>query len=274
MLLGDDLALRRIGRAWATLALIGACLLGWAAQLAQDGALLQYALVPALLHAGPTEPAVLLSLLSYQFLHGGWLHLAGNLLMLFIFGDNVEDALHPWRFLLLYLVAGVAGGLLHALMAPASFNPLVGASGAIAGVMAAYLLLYPRAKLLVLAFNRWPALVPASWFVGAWFGVNLLQGMTGGPGDHVAWWAHIGGFLAGLAMLLVLRPPGVALFQPVLASPAPALGWLQRVAFDFAPEALPRHGPAAADTAPRDTRLAAFGKALLFLLLVFLSAWF
>lgn len=274
MLLADDQPLQRIRRAWATLALIGACLLGWAAQLADGRLLLEHALWPAALRDSPGDPAVLLSLLGYQFLHGGWLHLGGNLLVLFVFGDNVEDALGPWRFLALYLLAGVGGGLLHALLVPDPLTPMVGASGAIAGLMAAYLLLYPRAKLLVLAFGRWPVLLPASWFVGAWFGVNLLAGLEVKAEDEVAWWAHIGGFLAGLALLLVLRPRGVALFQPALASPAPPLGWLGRVAFDFAPEAAPRHGAPLADAGLLDGKLAALVKAALFVVLIFLSAWF
>ena len=274
MLLADDLPLHRIRRAWATLALIGACLLGWAAQLANEQVLPDFALLPAALRESPADPAVLLQLLGYQFLHGGWLHLGGNLLVLFVFGDNVEDALGPWRFLLLYLLAGIAGGLLHALLAADPLVPLVGASAAIAGLMAGYLLLYPRAKLLVLAFNRFPVLLPASWFVGAWFGMNLLRGLVASAEDEVAWWAHIGGFLAGIALLLALRPRGVALFQPALASPAPPLGWLGRVAFDFAPETSPRHGATAADAGLLDGRLAAVAKAALFILLIFLSAWF
>ncbi len=276
MLLADDLPLARIRTAWVTWGLMAACVLGYILQ--QGSAPLEDALAlwPKDLLADPKDPHQLLRLLGYMFLHGGWLHLGGNLLVLFVFGDNVEDALGHLRFLLLYLLAGVAGGALHVLLGPDPETPLVGASGAIAGVMAAYLLMYPRAKLFVLAFARLPVLLPASWFVAAWFGVNLLEAARGGHGgDHdVAWWAHIGGFVTGLALVLPLRQPGVALFQPALASPSPRLGWLRRVSFDFAPEVRPGQEQEGHGEGLMDGRLAALGKALLFVVLLFFSAWF
>ncbi len=277
MLLADDLPLSRLRHAWVTWGLMAACLLGFLVQLAPGSTLeQQLALWPGQWRANPGSPAQWPHLLGYMFLHGGWLHLGGNLLVLFVFGDNVEDALGHGRFLLLYLLAGLAGGALHALLGTDPEVPLVGASGAIAGLMAAYLLLYPRAKLFLLAFARVPVLVPASWFVAAWFGMNLLQALHSAPGGEqdVAWWAHIGGFVTGLALVGPLRQPGVALFQPALASPSPRLGWLRRVSFDFAPEMRPDANRADTGDDAADGRLAALGKAALFVLLLFLSAWF
>ena len=277
MLLADDLPLARIRTAWGTWGLMVACLLGFVFQLA-PGSPVENALAlwPKDLLADPKDPQQWLRLAGYMFLHGGWLHLGGNLLVLFVFGDNVEDALGHWRFLLLYLLAGVAGGAAHSLLAADPETPLVGASGAIAGVMAAYLLLYPRAKLFVLAFARLPVLLPASWFVAAWFGTNLLEAAMGGHGgEHdVAWWAHIGGFVFGLALVLPLRQEGVALFQPALASPSPRLGWLRRVSFDFAPEVKTGEAHESHGFGMMDGRLAALGKAVLFVVLLFFSAWF
>ena len=276
MLLADDLPLSRIRTAWVTWGLMAACVAGFVAQLGGSPLEDMLALWPKDLLANPKDPDQLLRLAGYMFLHGGWLHLGGNLLVLFVFGDNVEDALGHLRFLLLYLLAGVAGGAAHCLLGPDPETPLVGASGAIAGVMAAYLLLYPRAKLFVLAFARLPVLLPASWFVAAWFGMNLLEAAMGGHGgDHdVAWWAHIGGFVTGLALVLPLRQQGVALFQPALASPSPRLGWLRRVSFDFAPEVKTGEAHESHGYGLVDGRLAAVGKALLFVVLLFFSAWF
>jgi membrane associated rhomboid family serine protease len=271
MLLADDVPLSRLRHAWVTWTLILLCLGVFLLQIA--GALPEEALAvwPLLMREAPGNPGSWMRLLSYMFLHAGWLHLAGNLLVLLVFGDNVEDALGHGRFLLLYLAAGVVGGALHGLLVPEAGLPLVGASGAIAGVMAAYLLLYPRATLFVAAFGRWPTLVPASWFVAAWFAVNLVEALRGGHGGgsfEVAWWAHIGGFVTGLALVGPLRQPGVALFQPAPAVPLRSFGWLRRISFDFSPGT----GPGQPDW--HDRRLLALGKAALFILLLFFSAWF
>lgn len=276
MLLADDLPMSRIRHAWVTWGLMVVCCLAFAVQLAAPGFEEQLALWPKDLRANPRDPMQLLRLASYMFLHGGWLHLAGNLLALFVFGDNVEDALGHWRSLLLYMLAGILGGALHVVLGKDPEMPLVGASGGIAGIMAAYLLLYPRAKLFVLAFARLPVLLPASWFVASWFGVNLLEAATGGHGgEHdVAWWAHIGGFITGLLLVAPLRQPGVALFQPALAQPTEHLGWLRRVSFDFAPQLRPQQPGESVGYGQSDGSLAAIGKAALFVLLLFLSAWF
>ncbi len=276
MLLADDLPMSRIRYPLVTWGLVFVCTLTFAAQLAAPGFEEQLALWPQDLRANPRDPTQLLRLVGYMFLHGGWLHLAGNLLALFVFGDNVEDALGHWRYLLLYLLAGILGAALHVALGKDPEVPLVGASGGIAGIMAAYLLLYPRAKLFVLAFARLPVLLPASWFVASWFAVNLLEAATGGHGgEHdVAWWAHIGGFIAGMVLVAPLRQPGVELFQPALAQPTERLGWLRRVSFDFAPQLGPQQPGEAVGYGHADGTLAALGKAALFVVLLFLSAWF
>lgn len=162
-----------------------------------------FGLVPARL-LSPDPAAAALSLLTSMFLHGGWLHLVGNMWSLWIFGDNVEDRMGKLRFLLFYLLAGVAAGLTHALAGPGSTVPTVGASGAIAGVMGAYFLMFPRSRVLtVVPFLLYPLFfeMPAFFFLAYWFLAQILSGTLSlvGPGGvgGVAWWAHGGGFLAG-----------------------------------------------------------------------------
>lgn len=157
----------------------------------------------------------LISPLSSMFIQAGWLHILGNMLFLWIFGDNVEDALGHVRYAFFYLVSGVGASLVHVLVNASDVIPSVGASGAIAGVMGAYLVLYPRASVAVLFpffFLFWGASVPAVVLIGFWFlmqvfsGVAAIGGEVVGGGGGVAWFAHIGGFLIGLALVTVLRP--------------------------------------------------------------------
>jgi len=155
-----------------------------------------------------------LTLLTCTFLHGGLLHIVGNMLFLWIFGDNVEERLGRLRYLVFYLGCGTAASLAHYLSDPESTMPTVGASGAIAGVMGAYLVLYPHAKVLTLVpifFFLELVVLPAPLFLGVWFVLQLFQGVaslgsvaTGG----VAWWAHIGGFGVGAAVAALLRAGG------------------------------------------------------------------
>ncbi len=148
------------------------------------------------------------SLLTYMFLHGGWLHLLTNMAFLWVFGDNVEDRLGHVRFLAFYLACGVAAAIAQVAMTPDSTAPLIGASGAVSGVMAAYLLYYPGARVWVLVFMRLPLRVPASWALGGWI-VFQFASVLLAPGDEtvgVAWWAHIGGFFVGLALAFVFAP--------------------------------------------------------------------
>jgi len=157
-------------------------------------------------------PGLFLTLLSSQFLHGGLLHLASNMLYLWIFGDNVEDRLGHGRFLALYLGSGIAAAVAQILVAPSSSVPMVGASGAIAGVLGAYLLLFPTARIVTLVplgFLMRVIELPALLFLGLWFAIQWLQGLmtigqvaeTGG----VAFWAHIGGFISGMIGLVALH---------------------------------------------------------------------
>ncbi len=144
-----------------------------------------------------------------MFLHGGWLHVMGNMLFLWIFGDNVEDRLGHARYLLFYIVCGVAAAFTQVYTHPSSGVPMVGASGAIAGVMGAYLLLYPRARILTLVpifFFVSFIEIPAILFLGFWFLLQFFSGLFSlgvGVETGVAWWAHIGGFMAGLLVILV-----------------------------------------------------------------------
>jgi len=158
--------------------------------------------IPARVMAGDGYETVITSM----FLHGGWMHLAGNMLFLWIFGDNLEEEMGHAGFLAFYLAGGVAAAGLQAVADLGSVIPMVGASGAIAGVMGGYLLLFPRAKVDVLfifvVFFRIFAL-PAWIILGLWFGIQIFSGLnTPGDGGGVAYWAHAGGFIAGLILTL------------------------------------------------------------------------
>ena len=145
--------------------------------------------------------------LTYMFLHASWMHLITNMLFLWVFADNVEDAFGYGAFALFYLLCGIAGALAHVAMEPNSAAPLIGASGAVSGVIGAYVLLYPRARLLILVFSILPLRLSAIWVLGGWFLLQVFYVVVAERnGDiEVAFWAHIGGFIAGLAITLVLR---------------------------------------------------------------------
>ena len=157
---------------------------------------------------------VLLRPFTSMFMHAGWFHILGNMLFLWIFGDNVEDALGHVRYLLFYLLCGLGAAAAHILMSPDSLLPAVGASGAIAGVMGAYLVLYPRANIAVfipLFFLLGTFSIPAIVLIGIWFLMQLFSGIASigyatGGGGGVAWWAHVGGFLVGMLLITVFRP--------------------------------------------------------------------
>ncbi len=144
---------------------------------------------------GPPAP---LTLLTSLFFHSGWLHLIGNMLFLYVLGDNVEDAMGSLHYLLFYLTCGVTSGVVFAYAAPDTVTPLVGASGAISGVCAAYLMLYPRAMIFGLA-AIFPIRAPAWMFVGAWIVLQVIHAAFSDQ-DHVAWVAHLGGIVAGLLL--------------------------------------------------------------------------
>ena len=147
-----------------------------------------------------------------MFLHGGWMHLIGNMLFLWVFGDNVEDAMGHGRFLVFYLLCGAAGGLAHAFAAPTSEAPLIGASAAVAGTLSAYLILHPRVKLWVLFLGRIPLKLSAMWVIGAWIAFqffNLFVALD----EETSYWAHIGGLVAGAVLIPFMRRPDVPLFD-------------------------------------------------------------
>ena len=164
----------------------------------------EWALVPALVSEQGTWPTMATSM----FLHGGWMHLAGNMLFLWIFGDNLEDEMGHLPYLFFYLSAGLGAGAVHYLSAPGSMVPTVGASGAIAGVMGGYLLLFPRARvdillILIIFFKVFP--VPAWLMLGLWFILQVYNGIGVDPDmGGVAYWAHAGGFIIGILLTLPL----------------------------------------------------------------------
>ena len=218
--LGDRNRLRTIRFQVVTVLLIGACVLVylWQSTLSEMGAIRAFyalGMVPSVLFGYdrlPPDVAVVsppLTVLTSMFLHGGFLHLAGNMLYLWIFGDNVEDELGHGRFLVFYLVCGAVAALAQAVTAPQSDIPTVGASGAIAGVLGGYLVRHPLASVTVLAFVVLIEL-PALIVIGLWFVLQFMNGLLDqggeGPGGGVAWWAHVGGFVAGAILINVMRP--------------------------------------------------------------------
>lgn len=178
--------------------------------------ILTYGFVPAVyFHLSYTEPwnfpTRFLPMVTSMFLHGGWMHLIGNMWTLWIFGDNVEDRLGRGRYLLYYLACGLAACYIHYLTGPRSGMPVVGASGAIAGVMGGYFVLFPRARIVTLVpifiFLQVMTL-PAVFFLAFWFFIQLVNGMVASAasfGGGVAWWAHVGGFVAGALLTLPKR---------------------------------------------------------------------
>jgi membrane associated rhomboid family serine protease len=202
----------------ATWILIGANVLVFLYQLAlpnpvQQQLIYVFGIVPArFTHPGWASsvgfpPESLWPFVTSLFLHGGFLHILANMWTLWIFGDNVEDRMGPLRYLAFYLLCGIASGMLHWMTNPDSTLPTIGASGAIAGVLGAYLRLYPRARIVTLI----PIFIipfffelPAFFYLGFWFFTQLLNGTfsIGGAAaaEGIAWWAHVGGFLAGLAI--------------------------------------------------------------------------
>ncbi len=153
------------------------------------------------------------TILTSMFMHGSWFHIVGNLWFLWIFGDNVEDAMGPVRFVVFYLLCGLGAAVAQMLTNTASIVPMVGASGAIGGVMGAYALLYPRAHIhtfIFLGFYMTTVAVPAVFMLGYWFLLQLVGGLPamGGEGGGVAFWAHIGGFLAGVVLVYLFIDRG------------------------------------------------------------------
>jgi len=168
----------------------------------------------ATIDEGPGPNPIWLTLLTSMFMHGGWLHIGGNMLFLFIFGDNIEKAYGHIKYLIFYLVCGIVAGLAHVLSQPDSIIPSLGASGAISGVMAAYLVLFPtnRVRVLLTLGVIWlrPIAVPAVVMIGIWALLQFVNGIGSiavtDQTSGVAYWAHIGGFIAGAVITLLAKP--------------------------------------------------------------------
>ena len=227
--LHDANHLRHIRRQYVTFGLIALNVLVWfyttfnteeAARAAAFG--LGY--IPALVfdHAELPPEMVLIpedfSYITYSFLHGDIFHLGGNMLFLWVFGDNVEDALGHVKFLVFYLLCAIAGALLHGLVAPESEFPLIGASGAIAGVVAAYLILHPRVKIWILAFGRIPLRIPAYITLALWILFQFVMFAMAGD-DQVSFACHVGGIVAGAVLVFILRSRDVPLFDREIVTP-------------------------------------------------------
>jgi membrane associated rhomboid family serine protease len=215
--LKDDIPSRR--RPIVTVGLIATCVLVflWQASLTPSAgtyAVYSYGFIPAVLFGDaelPPELAVVPAvgtLFTSMFLHGGLMHLGGNMLYLWVFGNNIEDNLGHVRFLVFYLLCGIAAAFAQALPDPTSEIPMVGASGAISGVLGAYLILYPHARVHVIIPFGFLFLhtIRAGWLLGFWFVFQLVSGLfTPADGGGVAFWAHVGGFVAGMGLIFVMR---------------------------------------------------------------------
>ncbi len=221
----DGHPLRRIARPWVNWSLIGVTVATWA--VFQSGfvidafqaSVISFGMIPAVLfeHAslplGYEQVPSELTLVTSIFLHGDVLHLAGNMMFLWVFGDNLEDAMGHLRYLVFYLLCGAAAAGAHALAVPVSEAPLVGASGAIAGIVAGYLLLHPNVRIWILALGRIPLRLNAGWVIGIWLALQVFNLVGSGPEEEVSWWAHIGGFAAGLVLTPLMKAREVRLFD-------------------------------------------------------------
>lgn len=211
-----------------TIASITACVLVFLYQASlpvgpENTFVFQYGAIPALLFGQANLPETVIvpipayaTLLTSMFLHGGWIHLIGNMLYLWVFGNNIEDVMGHAKYALFYLTCGVLAALSHAVTDPSSTVPMVGASGAISGVLGAYVLLFPRARVLVLIPGLGITRVAAGVVLGMWFVMQLLSGgiSIGSKGGGIAFFAHIGGFLAGMALIGLFKRRDVPFFAP------------------------------------------------------------
>ena len=197
--LKDDNDLKRISFQYVTVGQIAACVAVflWKLSLgeAQGRAALQFGAIPSVLF-------------------GGWMHLLFNMLFLWVFGDNVEDCMGHERYLVFFLITGAIASFAHAFFEAGSSAPLIGASGAISGILGAYLVLHPKARLLGLFMNIIPLRLPAFVVLIGWIGMQFFS-LTSGAASNTAWWAHIGGFAAGMILIVVFKRKGVPLFDGI-----------------------------------------------------------
>jgi membrane associated rhomboid family serine protease len=168
-----------------------------------------------------TLPAPL-TLVTYMFLHANFMHVFGNMIFLFVFGDDIEEAIGHWRFLLFYLACGIGGGIAYVMSGPNSNIDLIGASGAVAGVISAYAMFRPCAKVTVL-LGLIPLRLRAYWVIGLWV-VMQIADLANGVQNGVAYWCHIGGLVTGAVLFFFMRPPGIKLFDCAHSEPVFATG--------------------------------------------------
>ena len=277
LVLNDGNPLVHIRRAWVNLGLIVLMVIAY---LAQETGLFNwqvYAFFPTQTFSLSDEPGPgygMIGLVSHIFLHGNWLHLIGNIVALWVFGDNIEDALGHVRYVLFVILTSAAAALTQGLFAYP--YAMIGASGLVSAAMGAYLLLHPRARILILAFNVVPILVPASIVVGLDLVLNAAMAwdavLVGGPEQAgIAWFAHLGGFISGMLLVVILRSRDVRLFQPAPAIASRSMRWLGR----FIPTIVwPGDRPIADDmkggTVVRREGWTVVGKALIYVVLIFL----
>lgn len=227
--LHDAVELKYIKVQYVTIGLIVANVLIWlvtatGGEAVSRAAAIEFGFIPSTLFEGIERPPELTAVpdwatyVTYAFLHGDFWHIAGNMLFLWTFGDNVEDALGHLRYLIFYLLCAVAGALLHGLVVPDSQRPLIGASGAIAGIVAAYLLLHPRVKVWILAFGRIPLRIPAWIPLALWIAFQFFM-LLATADDEVSYGAHAGGIVAGALLVLVMRRRDVPLFDREIVTP-------------------------------------------------------
>jgi len=213
---------------YVTYVLLSACVLVFFWQIslgdAAQQAVYSFGVIPSVLFASKSLPVELeilpawLTIFTSMFLHGGWMHLIGNMLYLWVFGNNVEDAMGHRRFIVFYLACGLLAALTQAVLNPDSEIPMIGASGAISGVLGAYLLLHPHARILVVIpiviviYTPW---IAAYWVLGFWFVLQLINSLTSASDvGGVAYGAHIGGFVAGMLLIPLFKYRHVPLFSP------------------------------------------------------------
>lgn len=228
--LHDANTLKYIKLQWVTLTLIVANVAVWlftgvvASETVSQAAFVGLGYIPAVaFHHATLEPALALvpeplTYVTYAFVHSSFWHLASNMLFLWVFGDNVEDAMGHVRFLLFYLLCAISGALFHGFIGETSESPLIGASGAISGVIAAYVILHPRVRVWVLVFMRVPIPLPAFVPLVIWIGQQFVM-LAIEPDGNVSWGAHVGGIVAGALLVVVMRRRGVPLFDRQVVMP-------------------------------------------------------
>ncbi|GEO86330.1 MULTISPECIES: rhomboid family intramembrane serine protease [Alphaproteobacteria] len=252
--LHDRNALRHIRRQYVTFGLIVANIITFALTVfltpesVAEANVLGLGFIPAVAFDNAVlDPSLVIvppdaTYLTYSFLHVDAFHLGSNMLFLWVFGDNVEDALGHLRFLVFYLACAAAGALFHGFVTPLSQAPLIGASGAVSGVVSAYLMLHPKVRVWVLVLFRFPLPLPAFVPLLFWIGQQFVMLATDGE-STVSWGAHVGGILAGALLVLVMRRRGVPLFDRTIVTPVAVHHHLEPAPRAVLPAAAETKGP-------------------------------